>query len=202
MLKTKNKFELWLQKIDTDNSVDRAEELENYPDDYDNEVSDIFMDALNDSASIVRQVAAEMLGVFSSLKIKDALRERLEIEKNSLVKEYLFSSLGMIAEIEDLKYLIKSIGSAKNEEELIHLYMGVFYAGRNIAKNKLLKFITDKNIIVSTSAVNALVQLTIKSNETEIVNAIKIQIEKRKGKGDVHDFEDALNEISSIDDDV
>lgn len=185
----KNSIEQWKEKLNSDDEFTRVDALDEVPDGSSQELSERIIRLLEDSSKLVRQAAAEALSNFDSDYVRDALHTCILREKESLVREYAISSLGVVARFNDLKYIIELAETEQNPEVLIHIYTGIAVASRNIATREILSKLSSKDPVLKSSALNALLfsffdfdleevlksldqEININANDDELKNAL------------------------------
>ncbi len=131
-----------------------------------------------DRSYLVRVSAAEALCHFDREDVRLALIKCIQQEENYLVREYAVSSLGIISNSDDLKFLIGLADSEKNPEILIHIYTGILIASRNIFAGKILEMISNSEPIIKSSAINALAFCLLRDDFSDIIAVLTDETEK------------------------
>lgn len=185
----------WLEKLKSGSSLERIEALESPPDLSPATIVPPVIEALSDPDEMVRLSAAETLGFYPAPPTAPALRAFIDKEEgDSLALAYAFSSLGLVADTDDdVQYLLAARERTTNPTAHIHLMMGIYYAGRRMARETLIPFLQHEQSEVRSLASEALVSLLSTPDDVpEIANAIEQQIDEETAPETREALENAL----------
>lgn len=104
-------FEEWKRAICSEDDAVRSIAADEVPyEGHDEEITQILIAVLHgDRDALARTGAADSLGHFPNDAARNALRKAIETETDSLALCYIFTSLGMIGELQDLSILTAKI---------------------------------------------------------------------------------------------
>jgi len=192
-------YEKWIKSLGTRDVCDRADSIHNFPRNCSKEiVGSKIVEMLTDDNELVRQAAAETLCEFDYEFARIALRHTIERDAVNLVKEYAISSLGAIAELKDVKYLIEMSGKENDKEILTHIYLGIILAARRVFVRELVSHLSSDSVIIRTSSVNALLFAYHDNDISYICDALRMATEDNAHKTDPEGYFNAYHKFLAI----
>lgn len=175
-----NSIKKWLTNIHSNDEFVAIDALDNIPKTSIDLSSDLIDLARSENTSeLVRQAAVEALSNFDTEKVRDCLRNLIINEQSDLVKEYAISSLGEIGNLKDLKFIIDIIEKKISDEVLVHVYLGIFLAAKNVAIKELLSIMKNGDDIIKSSSINALKYMLLSFCSEDICDSLKLESKKR-----------------------
>jgi|WetSurMetagenome_2_1015567.scaffolds.fasta_scaffold103590_2 hypothetical protein len=146
------KFNEWLMSMRSNNRYDRLFVVENIPDDVDEEILvPILLELLHDSDSLIRTCVAELLENYPRNDVINGLKSMIEIENDNLAKSYAIASLGYIAKIEDIPFLMKILNDKNDMYIHMHANFAIFlcihnYTIENLTNSLISIFNSDSDM--------------------------------------------------------
>jgi HEAT repeat protein len=135
---------------------------------------------LNDPDALVRTCAAENLGLFPSQQVRHALTAFLEYEQDEVARLFGLESLGEVAELEDLGFLLEKVENPAGIRSGIGAHLGLFVATRRVAIDFLLAHVSHEDFAIRASATRALGSLfeLAEADNNRIVATLRTQLDK------------------------
>jgi len=187
-------YHQWCRRLRSEDEYIRIEAAENPPDGLPEIIVSKLIQALSDDDPLVRVSAAESLGTYDTRESRRALLDAIECETDELVLGYAVSSLGLIAEIDDIPLISRQIKHRTKDVARVHSVLGLFFAGRCVAKELLCDLLEDKSISVRICAANALALVCASDRDEDVLAALRARI-ATEDTGIAENLKEALAKI-------
>ncbi len=197
------KFEDWKRFIESANSLERIDAVENLPEEPEEVVAEqlipILLKVLQDPTPLVRLCTAESLRRFHGCQlVREALVNLIKIESDPLTKVYAISSLGELGFVDDIPFLVQLLKSETEPQVRIHGCLGMFSGVQLLVKEELFAYLKHHDTLIRSAAVNALVELVEKWPMDEIFTLLQECLQMETNHGTRGTITNALAKIANV----
>lgn len=141
------------------------------------EVFHLVLCALRDENALVRLAAAEALATYDRQEAREALRAYVEWEPDPLAAGYGLSTLGLIAEMDDLRLLSHELDRATSPEKQIHAAVGLATAALRVGGRVLARHLSDAEAERRHLAVDGLLA-ALQYVSPEVARALDVRLDE------------------------
>lgn len=150
-------FDKWKRLIASPDPSDRVEAADDIPRGHGQEVAQVLVGRLADEDDLVRACAADSLRAFKGDgKVRAAVLNLLDTERDSLVKAYAMSTLAEVSTLATYVEVIDRWQKERDPRVRLHAALGAIQGLHHIALGEILQHSSSKDADLHDAAVNAL----------------------------------------------
>jgi len=152
---------------------------------------------LDDKNELVRISAIEASSIIGDMNIVPFLEKKIS-DNSSLVRFYVYITLGEFHKNSSYKLLKNKIGLEKSTFAKLGIYEALFLFGDNGYLNKIISIMSSKSYRVRCAVINSLINLPLKKEEKKLVRDKIISFRKNEKTNAVKSLFEKLDEAIKI----